>query len=539
MLNSKGEYNRSRIARLSLGEMTKDKKPVLEEDKEAAEKDMEVWEGEKSDMISKKSRAEWKARNPLRKTTSRKKKEDDLTLEKEENTTVSSKRRKFEPIEEGCWGEVSTRLVTTVGIPQPYLPLQQRRVVGRRRGVRGGKVTRNYQYCVNDIRHFATVRAVNSDSEPKSKCPDRLPAFEDAATTVIDEEGEVISHDVAEDEEDDVFRRLETTERCEDDDKQQHEELEITPPRKEIENQKLKDEDNCKLSLDNNTSLLTQQSEHLTLQLSCRKRWRDRDTREEEETPNKRRKQEEDRDNKEEYYDRRGRLLTEMFGEVGKWCEECVMQPCVCVLNRLELRLVEERIRKLSSQKTTTPTTKDSPQDVNIKSPTTSGDPDTPTATTTTAEVGGSGKKVARVLKPWGLDCRKEDRVCLSAAGLSSITRRRTTGSPTTTTTTPKRLGTRMKVQNNSKKKVVKMTDDEKGRMMKTNKDIRGYFGATTTTPDTTKEESMLSGAPSFKTLLRAAEERSTMGKKVSEHLSKPNFYFQENWMEVVVLMMM
>ena len=326
---------------------------------------------------------------------------------------------------------------------------------------------------------------------------------------------------MADDGEDEVFQGLEVKKIRDDEDKQQHEDCETTPPRKEDENQKLKDEDICKLSLDNNTSLLAQQSEHLTLQQSCKKRWRDRDTREEEETPSKRRKQEEDKVFLEDYHSRRGRLLTDMFGEVGNWCEECAMQPCICVLNRIELRLVEEKIRRVSSQKTTTPT-RNSPQDTKIVSPTTTGDPATPTTTTTSADVGGSGKKVARVLKPWGLDCRKEDRVYVSPAGLSSITRRKTEGSPTTTTT-PKRLGARKKVQSNNRKKVIKMTNDEKGRMMQSNKDIRGYFGAKTTPETTKEEENMLSGAPSFKTLLRAAEERSTMGKKVSEYLSKPN----------------
>ena len=48
LLNSKGEYNRSRIARLSLGELNTEKKPELEEDSEAADKVMEEWTGQKS-----------------------------------------------------------------------------------------------------------------------------------------------------------------------------------------------------------------------------------------------------------------------------------------------------------------------------------------------------------------------------------------------------------------------------------------------------------------------------------------------------------
>ena len=48
LLNSRGEYNRSRIARLSLGDAEEEKKPVLEEDMSMGEKEQTSWEGEKS-----------------------------------------------------------------------------------------------------------------------------------------------------------------------------------------------------------------------------------------------------------------------------------------------------------------------------------------------------------------------------------------------------------------------------------------------------------------------------------------------------------
>ena len=55
MLNNKGEFNRSRIARLSLGGLDYEKKPILEEDKVESEKMMEEWEGIKNSSIWKKS----------------------------------------------------------------------------------------------------------------------------------------------------------------------------------------------------------------------------------------------------------------------------------------------------------------------------------------------------------------------------------------------------------------------------------------------------------------------------------------------------
>ena len=165
LLNSKGEYNRSRIARLSLGEMNIEKKPELEEDYEAVNKKMEEWTGQKSIEISRKSQSEWRKKNPLRKMTSGRRKEDD-TRNVEDTTNTSRKRRKFDLIGEGCWGEESSRLVTTCGIPQPYLPLQ-RRVVGRRRGHCGSKSEKNYSFASNDIRRFFASRAVTHTREQK------------------------------------------------------------------------------------------------------------------------------------------------------------------------------------------------------------------------------------------------------------------------------------------------------------------------------------------------------------------------------------
>ena len=54
LLNSRGEYNRSRIARLSLGEAVVEMKPVLKVDTDEVEKELADWEGEKSLIITKK-----------------------------------------------------------------------------------------------------------------------------------------------------------------------------------------------------------------------------------------------------------------------------------------------------------------------------------------------------------------------------------------------------------------------------------------------------------------------------------------------------
>ena len=90
VLNSKGEYNRSKIARLELGEVMTESKLVVEMDREEDERETNVWEGEKSSSILKKSQREWRLKNPLKKTTSSKKKEDDLP--EEETTTKTTKK---------------------------------------------------------------------------------------------------------------------------------------------------------------------------------------------------------------------------------------------------------------------------------------------------------------------------------------------------------------------------------------------------------------------------------------------------------------
>ena len=197
VLNSRGEYNRSRIARLSLGGEDYEKKPVLEEDKKANEKSMEEWESEKSKNILKKSQAEWKKNHPLKKTTSKKNKEDDLIEEDKENGRGSSKRRKFERIGEGCWGEVDTRLVTTVGIPQPYLPLNKR-VVSRKKIFRGGNIVRNNIFSSTDIRYFCTTRADVSTVKSKPDVGTRSPAFDDKNMV------EGVKHDEAREDEEQV-----------------------------------------------------------------------------------------------------------------------------------------------------------------------------------------------------------------------------------------------------------------------------------------------------------------------------------------------
>ena len=110
LLNSKGEFNRSRITRLTLGDnMEGRKKPVDKEDTTKVDEEPADVEEEG------------------RKTTDNGKEEDDLP---------SSKMRKedeeFERLEPGCWGEVKGRLVEVPGL-QPYLPLPQRKE-GRLRG---------------------------------------------------------------------------------------------------------------------------------------------------------------------------------------------------------------------------------------------------------------------------------------------------------------------------------------------------------------------------------------------------------------------
>ena len=74
----------------------------------------------------------------------------------------------------------------------------------------------------------------------------------------------------------------------------------------------------------------------------------------EEETPSKRRNLEEEKEEEEgcteyehkEYEHRRATMLSDLLGEKDGWCEECVMLPFVCLANKIELRIVEEKIRR-------------------------------------------------------------------------------------------------------------------------------------------------------------------------------------------------
>ena len=59
----------------------------------------------------------------------------------------------------------------------------------------------------------------------------------------------------------------------------------------------------------------------------------------------------------------RKRILSGLFGEEEELCEGCVMSPCVCVLNVIELKIIEEKERRLrkSSQPTPAPIVTQSP----------------------------------------------------------------------------------------------------------------------------------------------------------------------------------
>ena len=520
LLNSKGEYNRSRIARLSLGEMVEERKPLVEVDKEEEDKDQARWEGEKSINIQRKSQKEWRQKNPLKKTTSRKKREDDLDVEEEEIIGKTTKRRKFDLIEEGCWGEGRGRLVRTPGIPQPYLPLQ-RRVVGRRRKIRGGNTTvvRNDEYASTDIRHFIT-RAVVHNSQPVSNENCRQPAFVES-----EDQGLLRKDELKNDEED-----------KEDDGK-------LSPGRKEDEKTEEKLEENIKkktrstppsdqdyteeedfsqlFQTPNKIVQKSMQSAHLGLRSSVKKRGRELEEDCEEETPSKKMNVR----CQEDYEVMRGRKLSSLFGEEEQWCKECVMMPCVCLLNKVELRIMEEKIRRLSSQRTTTPPTKTSP---------TTTTPLKPPETTTTTGDNNVGLVAYNNLEG-GLDCSKEKDVKLLSARKEETCQilrgpgRNNTNSATTTT--PKGRRITMKAKNSSNKKVVRMTGKEKEETRRTTRDIRDFLRM----GEERKEEAV--GSSLVQRLIRAAEQntlsttttmrevsgRNTCNNPCLPSLSKPN----------------
>ena len=100
---------------------------------------------------------------------------------------------------------------------------------------------------------------------------------------------------------------------------------------------------------------------HLSLQDSTKKRLREEDDGQEG-TPSKRRQNDEEENRegmeKETYETRRGRILSELFGYDKIWCEDCVMMPCICLANNIELKIVKERTEELkrsSHPKTTAP----------------------------------------------------------------------------------------------------------------------------------------------------------------------------------------
>ena len=94
-----------------------------------------------------------------------------------------------------------------------------------------------------------------------------------------------------------------------------------------------------------NSSVLASSSMHLSLLDSTKKRLREEDDGQEG-TPSKRRQNDEEENRegmeKETYETRRGRILSELFGYDKIWCEYCVMMPCICLANNIELKIVKE-----------------------------------------------------------------------------------------------------------------------------------------------------------------------------------------------------
>ena len=275
------------------------------------------------------------------------------------------------------------------------------------------------------------------------------------------------------------------------------------------------------MTREDNTSVLAQQSVHLGLLKSERKkRGRNKEEIAEDQTPSKKSRED------------RGTVSEEeecvIVRDMERWCLECVMSPCVCILNTVKLKIVEEKIRRLSSR--TTPTHNKPQNTTEEPRTTTSGAPQPPSTTTSSNCEGEDLGKVARVFTPRGQGCRDEGRdlsvvkKTLSSTKKVSVTRKTLKGEECdnlTTTTTPRKLATRMKVKNNSRKKIVKMTEDEEEKMKKTTKDIRGFFIKKATS---TGEEETVTAPSSFRELLRLAERRSTADTdKVSPHKIKTN----------------
>ena len=379
-------------------------------------------------------------------------------------------------MEEGCWGQEKRRLVTTVGIPQPYLPLQRRVVSRRGRIIRGGNTTvaRNSKFASTDIRHYCNTRADLSNAQQKTDTGSQQTTFEDDKRE-IDDRKKVNTREDGEENDEEEQRKSRGRTNVEDIEVLQNEnEKKTTPPG----DSNMKEEgDFCKLmeTPSKVSTIRRSKSAQLCLLESGKKRSREEDDDQKaEETPKKKLDDKIVGDEVEKSYelDRR-RLMSDLFDEErdgwswsgeGGLCQGCVMYPCVCSLNKVELRIVEEKERRLrlSSQIPSAPITQSLPTKTTTHPPTTTSSMEEPLA----------------MESKGGEDClmRKEVKLLKEVKEVSMEVRGPRRTPDHCSTTTPRSRKVKMKVQNPNNKRIVRTTSKEMEEVKKSTKDIRGFF---------------------------------------------------------------
>ena len=197
-------------------------------------------------------------------------------------------------------------------------------------------------------------------------------------------------------------------------------------------------------------------------------------------------------------------MLSDLFGEEEGWCEGCVMVPCICILSKIELKITEEKERRLRKGSQISPAPIE-----------TTTSPTTPTTTSSVVPTSSTGE--AKICAAGGSDCIEEKEVEL-LPGKKTVLFKEVRGSEKSlsspTTTTPRNRRTRMKAPNNNIKKVTRMTDKEREEVRRNTKDIRGFF---------MKGEEVTAGPGLVQRLIKAAETNSLSTTTTQKEVSSLN----------------
>ena len=327
LLNSKAEYNRSKISRLSLGEHTPDLEIAVDKEKDDDDEKNRKWEDRKVKELNKedkKVRKRWVKVNDewQGKTTPKRRKEDD--------NTDSCKKKKFKNYGEGCWGE--RRQVQVVGLA-PYYPQPQRERVARTSNQVAKQVVEldNRKpgiFKVQDIRlYLKPIPRVESQAgQQQTNVTEREGTFVEEAKMVekVDEVILVTGKDVKGSE--DVKNCEEITVVCQ---KTEEESPGLRTPSGEDKKQKSKDDRSQVLKTPMMSSMKKRrryEEEHIG---SSMKKMKHSGLLQDE-----------------GYVDARRSIVEELFDEDLSWCLLCAQSPCLCLLMKTEMKIIAVKSTK-------------------------------------------------------------------------------------------------------------------------------------------------------------------------------------------------